>query len=265
VYEISEHAQQLAREHAHLSYKGAMTTNAYLLDPEVCERLVALGVTHYQISLDGWGEVHDVTRRRADHAGTFSVIWQNLLAIRSSSHDLTVTIRVHLQPHSVESTAELTDHMIREFAGDSRFDAMFKPAGDWGGPNSGAIDVLSEADAARISSELAERWQQARCGASAPAPETSGSAAPAPEAPYVCYASRPNSLMIRANGKVGKCTVMLSDPRNEIGELRSDGTIAMHAGRLTPWLRGFQSMDELELGCPAVNFPGSGSNLLQIQ
>jgi uncharacterized protein len=47
---------------------------------------------------------------------------------------------------------------------------------------------------------------------------------------HVCYAARPNSLLIRADSSVGKCTVLLNDERNKIGTLQADGTVSMIAG-----------------------------------
>lgn len=56
VYDLSEYAQQRAK--AGLSYRANMTTNGYLLDVDTASRLVALGVTFFQISLDGFGAQH---------------------------------------------------------------------------------------------------------------------------------------------------------------------------------------------------------------
>jgi hypothetical protein len=42
------------------------------------------------------------------------------------------------------------------------------------------------------------------------------------------------------------------------------GTIALDSARLTPWLRGFRSLDAEELACPAVGLPKQSAELLQI-
>ncbi|MEI9995057.1 MAG: hypothetical protein WDM91_10715 [Rhizomicrobium sp.] len=68
--------------------------------------------------------------------------------------------------------------------------------------------------------------------------------------PYICYAAKPNSLLIRANGRIGKCTVALDDVRNDIGSLNADGTIALNNVKLRPWLRGFGTLDPESMGCP---------------
>jgi len=42
---------------------------------------------------------------------------------------------------------------------------------------------------------------------------------------YICYASKANSLVIRADGRIAKCTVALNDERNHIGDLKPDGSL----------------------------------------
>jgi len=294
VFEVSEHAQRVSRGARPFRYFSHMTTNGSLLDRSTLDRLVNAGVNSYQISLDGWGEVHDVSRQRADGKGTFDRVWKNIVGIHESEHKLHLLVRVHLQPHNLDSVRELTSVLIREFGDDKRIDLFFKPVGNWGGPKSANIKPLSREEAARVRTELEQSWQRVRAHSqgqrlssaeavlSAPrasaAPETtaartaasapeSASARPAaPPAPLIaCYAARPNSLTVRADGRVGKCTVMLSDPRNDIGKMRPDGTIELNPGRLAPWMRGFGSGIRSELLCPAQNMPKQTGELLQVK
>lgn len=65
----------------------------------------------------------------------------------------------------------------------------------------------------------------------------------------------PRQLMIRADGSIGKCTVMLKDDRNNLGKLNSDGTYVLDGEKLEIWTRGFISLDEREIGCPANKLP----------
>ena len=68
--------------------------------------------------------------------------------------------------------------------------------------------------------------------------------------PYVCYAGKANSFVIRADGGVAKCTVALYDERNRVGKLNEDGTIALDRLRLMPWLKGLETLDLDTLACP---------------
>jgi uncharacterized protein len=71
--------------------------------------------------------------------------------------------------------------------------------------------------------------------------------------PYVCYAARPNSFVIRANGSLSKCTVAFGDIRNNIGKLNEDGTLTIENHKMQKFMRGFQSLDPGELHCPMHN------------
>ena len=73
-------------------------------------------------------------------------------------------------------------------------------------------------------------------------------------APEICYAARSNSLVIRADGRVGKCTVALSDTRNTIGQLLSDGSLQIDNALLGPWVHGWASGDLAALACPYTSF-----------
>ena len=67
---------------------------------------------------------------------------------------------------------------------------------------------------------------------------------------YICYASKPNSFFIRANGDVTKCTVGLYDERNCVGKLTPTGDILIDQEKARWWMRGFSSMKDEEFTCP---------------
>jgi uncharacterized protein len=70
--------------------------------------------------------------------------------------------------------------------------------------------------------------------------------------------------VIRANGMLGKCTVSLTHPANDLGRLCPDGTLQFRNDRLHPWLRGWETGDWDALHCPADGFTLGEPTLLQI-
>jgi uncharacterized protein len=225
-----------------------MTTNGYLLDINTASALANVGVTHYQISLDGPKEIHDQSRIRADGKGTFEQIWNNLLAIRDSSLPVAILLRLHFNPDTFNFLDPLLEDIKREFLPDSRFSILFKGIEHLGGPNDSSIKVFSETE-----KEAANKILQSKLFGDDLKSSQNGDT----PADYVCYASRPNSLMIRANGKVGKCTVALTDERNDVGTLQPDGQLKLIPGRFAPWVRGIETLDFETLGCPLVSLPSS--------
>jgi uncharacterized protein len=73
--------------------------------------------------------------------------------------------------------------------------------------------------------------------------------------PYICYAAKPNNLTIRANGRVGKCTVALDDKRNDLGFLNSEGQLVLDNDKHKLWFRGLETLDLTTAGCPLKGMP----------
>lgn len=236
--DISAHARALADTFG-IAYQGNITTNGYLLDRAMLRRLVDVGVSQFQISLDGAGEQHDRTRKKASGAGTFDRIWANVLGIRNSDRAVEVVLRVHISPENRTSIDTLIDLINQELQHDERFTIYFKTLAHLGGPVDNSFPIYTDDEGPSVAQEVASRLANPAQAYKAPLDE-----------PYVCYASKPNSLMIRANGTIGKCTVALDDPRNHIGRLQPDGSLDIVQEKVGPWVRGFASLDELELGCP---------------
>ncbi len=290
MYEISEFARDALQrgELKHLS--GSVTTNGYLLRKKVIERLAASNQTFYQVSLDGFGVEHNATRKYIDGGGTFDVIWNNLIDAKKLDIKFEIMLRLHLTTDNLDSMAVLVDRIKDEFSGDSRFSIFFKTIENLGGPNASSIKKVHVEQAAkrvgewstslralgfRVTSVLdgpeSARQDYSTDGASNLNAEVIQGSTTEIEAiqtmteadkgntpgfgGYICYASKPNSLMIRADGRIGKCTVMLDDDRNTIGHIKQDGRIELDQDKMNLWMRGFSTFDVMELGCPAKDLP----------
>ncbi|WP_223265590.1 radical SAM protein [Pseudomonas chlororaphis] len=244
VYELSAFAQKLCMDHG-VGFGGALTTNGYLLDMPTIRKLFELGQRAYQISLDGLGEAHDRTRKLASGAGTFERIWANLKMLRNSNLAVSVLLRVHLTPENSQSVIALSGALREEFLHDSRFSVLLKPIENLGGPNSANIASLSKAGR----TELLGKINRVLYRGSPPASLTKTAFK------EVCYASRPNSFVIRADGRVQKCSVALSDAHNTVGNLADDGSIQLDRSLMGKWMRGYETGEPRDLSCPAQYFP----------
>jgi uncharacterized protein len=246
VLAISKYAKYLADENVDLRYLGSMTTNGYFLNVATARDLLEAGVQQYKVSIDGSREIHDRTRLRADGKGTFDTIWSNMIAIRDSSLDVRISLRLHFSPDNTHLLDSLITDLKREFIPDPRFSFYFKSVEHLGGENDGSFKVFSESERLEAQKilEIKLFGTDLYSEKKAALPDN-----------YVCYASKPNSLVIRANGTIGKCTVALSDDRNNIGNLQPDGTLNLMPGRFAPWIRGIETLDSETLGCPLINLP----------
>jgi uncharacterized protein len=236
IYNLSHYIVSLQQDHPQLHYRASMATNALLLNPERLSELVAYGVTSYQITLDGPADLHDLSRLTRRGKGTFDQIWEHLLAMRNSAYDLQVTLRVHYQPHTFTRLFALIDMLNAEFAEDDRFRVHFKSVARLGGSNDDAIQTTSDYEQKMIESEL-----RAMLKFPTQALEFDD---------YVCYAGAANSLIIRSNGEVNKCTVALNEDANRIGRINPDGTLTVDQDKYRRWVNALLTGNPEVMACP---------------
>lgn len=239
IYRLSEKALKLSQAYD-FTFNANMTTNAYLLDRATYETLVDYKVTSFQVTLDGMEEDHDNVRKRVDGKGTFKKIMENLIAIKASKHEAEIDLRLHYTPDNWQGVLRLVSYLKENLLDDSRFTVIFRAVGKWGGANDKNLSVFENAhDRAEIEKLLLKELLGYE-------PESQ-----TPENFYVCYASKANSLVIRANGNIAKCTVALTHPHNNVGQINPDGTLEINQEHFKKWLIGFQTGDISQLGCPA--------------
>jgi uncharacterized protein len=248
VEEMMVDAKRIQDTHGIQQLYSNMTTNGYTLTPTVLERLLKLGVSDYQISFDGPKEFHDRKRLRADGKGTFDRIWGNIEAARQVSGEFTITVRVHVDHENREAMPKFIDQFATSFADDQRFDLFIRGLSRLGGPNDSNLDILDGEESAEVIGRL-------RDNARARGLKLAESKGGVP----ICYASRANSFVVRANGRLNKCTVALEHPNNQVGAIREDGTVALDASRMSRWMRGLKTEDPEELGCPMIGYADTAS------
>lgn len=222
-------------------YKANMTTNGYLLNLSTIRRLSKLGINKYQISLDGPELLHDQTRIRANGNGSFNQIWDNLLAIKGGATPVQIRLRIHLTPDNLSFMPDFLTQVQEAFLDDKRFSVLLKPIAPFGGPNDNTMSFLDQKQQENILSDLKSMLL------------TSGTRSDSVSIPTtdICYAAKHNSVVIRSNGNLCKCTVKLNDPSNIIGQLLPDGTLQIDPARQKPWFRGWKARDTSILACPA--------------
>lgn len=226
-------------------FTSGITTNGYRLDWSRFAALVDVGVTYYQITLDGPREMHDSRRLRIDAKGTYEQIWRNLVTIAGrvseTSERFLIDLRVHFDRTSAYHLESLVDDICAELLPCGAFDVSFHEIEPLGGAFDSQLESPTQREyemvndySRRIQEELGARDIQVTNNVSN----------------YICYASKANAFVVRADGRIGKCTVALKDSRNDVGRLNADGTIEWFEGKLDPWLRGIPKKDGDILSCP---------------
>ncbi len=244
VEDIQMFAQALSRRYPALRVYGEITTNAFHLGKARFERLLGLGVTRYQITLDGPREWHDRKRLQAGGQGTFDRIWHNLEALRSVNDDFEILLRLHVDLENHQAMRQLVQAIAEAFGGDSRFRIFLRKLSRLGGAYDADLPILTGEAGEQVVAEL--RDFAASLGLPLHVPTQTGMA--------VCYAAAANAFVVRANGEVSKCTVALTHPRNIVGKLSEDGRLLLDQEKVNGWARGLLSGDSEELRCPMRGF-----------
>jgi uncharacterized protein len=225
-----------------------MTTNGYLLSPAAAERLIDLGVTQYQISFDGPRAWHDRKRVLQGGKGTFDRIWGNLVSLQALPREFSVTVRLHADRENEAVVPEFLDLYAGQFGADERFELFPRLLSRFGGPNDSLLNVYDREEGKLVLDRMR-----------AMAAERGIRMLPAAAGTAVCYASRGNSFLIRSTGRVGKCTIALDHPNNDVGSLSEDGSIQLDQPKVLQWMRGLRSRDEGELHCPMKGYADRAS------
>ena len=196
--------------------------------------------------MDGTEDKHNTTRVLANGNPTFHKIWGNLKMLQSTDLDFSICLRVHISPDNVESVLALVLQIEEVFGGDQRFSIHFHNITDLGGSNSGEFRTFSHKEYSQVLASVREQsGLTLRKESELDIVASKG----------ICYAAKPNSLLIRSNGRLGKCTVALENERNDVGSINPDGTLNVNQERWRLWLAGFEEMDEQLLGCPLSKLP----------
>ncbi|OGT09035.1 MAG: hypothetical protein A2X78_01950 [Gammaproteobacteria bacterium GWE2_37_16] len=222
-------------------FSSNITTNGYLLDQKTFENLLALQINYYQISLDGDRDFHDKVRCKINGNGTFDKIWENLLNIKKCDAEFSIILRLHVHSENIFSMQKLVCKIKDAFSDDNRFKVFIRPISKLGGTNDDQVkspsDVISIIHKfyAMLDNKVS-LWD-------------TGSTI---QGQYICYAAQPNSLVIRPNGSLAKCTVALDTNINNIGKLNDDGTLSIINDKFQSWVEGFKEINNL-LKCPYYN------------
>jgi uncharacterized protein len=220
---------EIAEKHS-LQFFSHMTTNGYLLTPEVADKLFAWQIRKFQITIDGAPEDHDRNRPARDGQGTFWTIFDNMRALHARSDDFQVDLRVNFDQLNQARLGELMEIVKRDLGDDPRFRLRFRGIGQWGGPNDEQLAVCGTDEAVRLAADMKEEARRRGLNVSDDIRDVKGMGA------QVCYAARPYNYIVGASGKLMKCTVDLDkEDRNVVGRLLENGEMELDFDKMALW------------------------------
>lgn len=115
IFNFLDKIEELKQEYPDVVFKYEMTTNGYLLTPGSYDKLTKYNVLHYQITLDGFAEVHDKTRPLVNGNGTWDKIIENLKYINSKEDNVTINFRTNVSPLNQDTVEEFVTWAMDTF------------------------------------------------------------------------------------------------------------------------------------------------------
>ena len=221
-----------------LDYASHMTTNGYLLTPDVAEKLLAWKVGHFQITVDGVAAQHDHNRPTRDGQGTFDTIISNLQALKKRDESFGVNVRVNFDKENHPYLEDLFTLLQQEFGDDPRFHLTLHSVGKWGGPNDAELPVCGIGEGKQVKLKLQKSVIAKGLTLKGTLRDMMG------PGKGVCYAARPYNYIIGADGKIMKCTVALDkQDHNIVGMLTDEGDIKLNYENYALWVEPAYASD----------------------
>jgi uncharacterized protein len=259
VEDLAPFFAEIAEEHE-IPFGTNMTTNGYLLTPQVADKLLAWRIRNYQVTLDGLPEHHDHSRAGRDGSPTFDRIFSNLVSLKRREEQFHVLLRVNFDHVNSSGLSKFIDLLAAEFQNDPRFTVSLKAVGKWGGPNDAQLEVCGGDELQRIQRDItAQARQQGLQLGSVRDAARMGS--------QVCYAARPFNFLIGASGKVMKCTIVLDkQDYNIVGRITPEGDLELDGDRMALWTEPAYEQDDQCRKCVVLpNCQGIHCPLVRIE
>ena len=211
---------------------SSVTTNGFLLDLETFKRLQKYNLVNIQITIDGLRATHDKQRVTSDNKPTYDIILRNLKNIKENSKSAVqrIIIRTNVTREIYDSFEEYIDFYHSLFGDDRRFSFLIRPVGDWGGESVHNIEseLMDRKAFAMIYDKIIKK-NKLNLDYYENYLSPAGS---------ICYANVRNSFVIRADGRINKCTCMLDSEENDIGFLRDNGEMDIDVYKHSKWICG---------------------------
>ncbi len=235
VFSLMEKINEVCKKNKIVLYSD-MTTNATLLDLNTFNRLIKLKVTHYQITVDGPKNTHDLQRPFIGGKGSYDLIIKNLEDIKnlSVSNIFKIGIRTNFTDLVHENMGDFINVLNEKFSGDDRFYFFFQWVKDWGGERVENLvpTLLSDREAVKKYGIWMEESTKANMYAGNKMQIKVGSG--------LCVASRKKSFIVDWNGDLHKCTTALYDDdykeMNKIGRITPNGSVEIDMTKHSAWI-----------------------------
>ena len=218
VYKLKELNSQFEIAHS-------ITTNGYLLTPDIYDKLTEFGMCHFQITVDGFADTHDKMRPLAGGQPTWEKIIENLMYINSKKDDVVISLRTNYNSSNIDSLNKYKEWQKKTFD-DSKFEFLYQQVAKLSKhvPDEHVND--SESD------KTTEITEDLSIGNKILKPFS-----------YMCNSSYPNYYTISVDGNISICENLTGGSKDLfVGHLDSSGEFVFNDS-YNAWVSDFETKD----------------------
>lgn len=136
ILRMSERLRHYCSENQ-IQYVASMITNGLSFKKNVAIRLFEQNIRHFQITLDGGPETHDIMRITKEGKKTFAIILENIIEVANSQeyqdHGAKILVRMNVSKASVGGLYKLIDILAQHRLQEKNVVLDFATLSDWGG------------------------------------------------------------------------------------------------------------------------------------
>lgn len=208
-------------------FVSEMTTNGYFLTQSLFEELFECGVVSYQITMDGFKNIHNAMRPMKCGGDSYTVIYENLLNIKNNtSKRAVILIRVNFNFDYKKETVEFIKHIQDVFLDDKRFLLNVQGIRDWGGNRITSLNITPFPNYDEIFENLISINI-----------DPTGGIADFKQVRDICSAAKTNYYFINWDLSVHKCSLALNHGGEPLGYLSEQGRMIIDKRKEMNWTK----------------------------
>lgn len=209
VYPVSNTLIEICKEHK-LPFHNSITTNGYLIENNMIDKLKQIKLNSYQITLDGTKERHDKSRILKNGDPTYGKIMQNINLLCHEIEDANITLRINYKDETIKDIDRISNDILPENRSKVQinFHRIWQTFKEETSLNDKLQEHLQHFKKEGYAVNLGGNISNSGCK---------------------CYADRWHEAVINFNGDVYKCTARDFSDKNKDGVINEDGEIVWNA------------------------------------
>ena len=201
VYPLSKELSKIVKKHG-LPFKNSITTNGYLINENMIQKLEEIELNYYQITLDGCESKHNKSRQTHDGLPTYKKIINNINLLCEKLGEITVKLRINYTTETLNGLKEIVKDINNKYNKKIiiGFHRIWQTQDKAIPSNKKLKSVFDTFNNSGLNSNCTSFKLYNGC---------------------VCYADKYHSAIINYDGNVFKCTARDFNEENKVGVLKN--------------------------------------------